>query len=304
VGRTFEFAPLDEVAETVIRGRAPGRRPLAAVTFDDGYGDVYQYAFPMLQSMGIPAAVFVVTDRVGTSGLFTHDELYLLLQAAFATGESFQSIISRSGVELAKCSAAAPSDARLAMTLLLEQLPQAEVRRIISVLSREFEVDAATRRELRALDWSELRTMQKEGATIGSHTTSHILTTNEAPDTVARETRDSKVILEKRLGEPVRHFAYPDGRFNGGAVRAVKSAGYDYAYTTCQHRDAESPELTIPRSVLWERSATDALGGFSPAVMTCHMNGVFDLSRSCGLKHGAGVKQAAGAAETVKVSLT
>src|SRR6185503_3039819 len=58
--------------------------PVAAITFDDGYSDVYEYAYPTLKRKGIPAAVFVVTDLVGRDHWQTHDKLYYLLTKAFA----------------------------------------------------------------------------------------------------------------------------------------------------------------------------------------------------------------------------
>ena len=45
VGRRFRFVTLDELGERVERGDA---EPVAAVTFDDGYRDVYEVAFPVL----------------------------------------------------------------------------------------------------------------------------------------------------------------------------------------------------------------------------------------------------------------
>ena len=82
IGQRYQFVSLDELGEELGRGRASGR-PLAAVTFDDGYRDVYDEAFPVLVKKGIPAAVFVVTDLVGTGQVQIHDRLYMLMCRAF-----------------------------------------------------------------------------------------------------------------------------------------------------------------------------------------------------------------------------
>lgn len=48
-----------------VRGNE-SRRPLA-ITFDDGYRNNHEEAFPVLESLGLPATFFVSTDRVGGS---------------------------------------------------------------------------------------------------------------------------------------------------------------------------------------------------------------------------------------------
>jgi peptidoglycan/xylan/chitin deacetylase (PgdA/CDA1 family) len=58
----FEFRGLDDVAAWL--GGRDGRvgRPIA-LTFDDGYADVYHHALPLLAEQGIPAVMFVVAQR-------------------------------------------------------------------------------------------------------------------------------------------------------------------------------------------------------------------------------------------------
>jgi peptidoglycan/xylan/chitin deacetylase (PgdA/CDA1 family) len=47
-------------------GADPARRSIA-ITFDDGYLDVYTTAFPLLERMGLTATVFLVSGCVGTT---------------------------------------------------------------------------------------------------------------------------------------------------------------------------------------------------------------------------------------------
>jgi peptidoglycan/xylan/chitin deacetylase (PgdA/CDA1 family) len=51
----------------------PASRPLAAVTFDDGYLDNYENAFPILQKHGASATFFVSTDHISEGKPFAHD---------------------------------------------------------------------------------------------------------------------------------------------------------------------------------------------------------------------------------------
>ena len=78
VGQRYQFVHLDDLGTRLESGEQIPR-PLAAVTFDDGYSDFYHHAAPLLRRKGIPATVFVVTDFVGTGEPQVHDLLYLLL---------------------------------------------------------------------------------------------------------------------------------------------------------------------------------------------------------------------------------
>jgi len=58
IGRHFRFVSLDEIGERLLSG-VPFTERVAAVTFDDGYHDVYEHAYPVLKRKGIPG------ERVG-----------------------------------------------------------------------------------------------------------------------------------------------------------------------------------------------------------------------------------------------
>src|SRR6185295_17051294 len=81
LSRYRKVVPLEAIGERLFTGQPVDH--LAAVTFDDGYRDVYEQAFPILKRMGIPAAVFVVAGTVGTSQMLNHDRLYALLRTGY-----------------------------------------------------------------------------------------------------------------------------------------------------------------------------------------------------------------------------
>jgi peptidoglycan/xylan/chitin deacetylase (PgdA/CDA1 family) len=61
--RGIRVIPLSEVCQA-LSGQA-GTEPLLALTFDDGFRNVYEYGLPVLQRYGFPATVFLVTDYCG-----------------------------------------------------------------------------------------------------------------------------------------------------------------------------------------------------------------------------------------------
>src|SRR5262249_52750867 len=131
------------------------------------------------------------------------------------------------------------------------------------------------------LTWSMLIQMHKAGITVGSHTRTHARLADEPRDTLRGETEGSRYELERALGARVRHLAYPDGCFDRVSVEAVAGSGYQFAYTTCLHRDVSHPLLTIPRRLLWEYSSVDAAGRFAPAILDCQMRGFLSGPRPC-----------------------
>lgn len=290
IGRRYEFVSLDELA-LLLEGRKTSRKPVATVTFDDGYGDVYWNGFPILKKKGIPSAVFVVTDFVGTPDLQVHDELYLFLSAALSQWISPEDELCRFINSLDIYPSVANrlcrhiADPFKVTRICLESMNRSEINKLTEGMRRKIIIPEDILHEFHSLSWGMLAEMTRHGVTVGSHTKSHSLLANEDWDTVIDELKGSRHVLEQNLGIQVRHFAYPDGRFNENAVKGVAAAGFRYGYTTCLHRDPGQPLLTIPRRVLWENSCLDSFGRFSPAILSCQVNGIFDPAARCRQEH-------------------
>jgi peptidoglycan/xylan/chitin deacetylase (PgdA/CDA1 family) len=286
IGKRYRFVSLDELGDALERGD-PLTRAVATVVFDDGYRDVYENAVPLLLRKGIPAAVFVVSDLIGTTHLQIHDRLFLVLRRALRTPAVLDAVVARhlddaAVLPVQREIVAAAGDALALTRALLHALTFDHLDGLIGDL--EAAVGPVSGRDdpgLWPMTWEMLADVHAKGLVVGSHTCRHALLANETPEVAARETEASRRRLEQALGAPVTHFAYPDGSFNATAVRAVAASGYRFAYTTCSHVDHERPLLTIARRMLWERSAVDATGRFAPAILDCQAQGLFAGGREC-----------------------
>jgi peptidoglycan/xylan/chitin deacetylase (PgdA/CDA1 family) len=291
VARRYDIVALDEIARSLEHGERP-RRPLAAVTLDDGYRDAYEVAFPLFRRKGIPAAFFLVTDLVGSNAVPIYDRIYFQLARGYARDGRFPDLAATLLRERGFLTPAAlarlqrsvkPYDA---LQELLERLSQRDLRLWVEGMETHEAMPAELAAAVRCLEWDMVRTMAAAGMVIGSHTRTHAFLNREAPHVAREEAAGSKQRLEAELGLPVRHFAYPAGQFDPDAVAAVAAAGYRFGYTICRHDLAGQPLLTIPRRVLWERSCVDHVGRFSGSVMAAQVGGFFDLlSPPCTLDH-------------------
>lgn len=82
------------------------------------------------------------------------------------------------------------------------------------------------------IDWDELKDLIKHGNSIGSHTVNHLDLRTLSESQQESELRDSKKIMEERLGIKIISFCYPAGKYNKTTLSLLKKHDYKMAFTT------------------------------------------------------------------------
>jgi peptidoglycan/xylan/chitin deacetylase (PgdA/CDA1 family) len=214
----FEILSLNRLQDILDNGSA-GRRPLALITFDDGYVDNYTLAFPILRRHQVPATFFLPTAFVGTSILPWWEEVHWLARQAVG-----------STIRLAGASqpfSLRPEDA------------ERDIRRVADfVKSRRAPVEEKLE-DLRAasggrrpaaegnrlfLRWDEVREMRAGGMDFGAHTHNHLVLAHLSLADQRDELSRSKKLLEGALNEPVTAVAYPVGSADAYTPQTCETA--------------------------------------------------------------------------------
>ena len=224
LSRCYRVMPLLELVERNHRGDVPDRA--VAITFDDGYRDNYEYAFPILKKYGLPATIFVATGSIDTGQTLWHDRVFDSFR--FATRE--HASLRHAG--LADLSLETPELRQHNVTLVLTRAKELYGRSRLQFVE---EVEKALRPSIpkgaedRMLTWEQIREMHRSGIEFGSHTVTHPVLSRIPHDEIARELRESKRELSEHLDAPVYTFAYANGHaadYNNQVKKLLKETGY------------------------------------------------------------------------------
>lgn len=266
----YHIVSLDEALQ-VVSGLKESARDVAVLTFDDGYRDVYEHAFPVLRRRGLPATVYLATGYVGTRERFPHDRLYHLLRLALE-GEGRRS--GRNTLAMNSIGMRAAD----AVDRLISTKSSLELLEIVLQLEKSLgAVNEIAPPAGAVLDWEEVRKMAAGGIDFGAHTVHHVVLTHEAEDAIDRELALSKERIERETGRPVKHFAYPNGWYDRRVVTALVRLGYRSAVTTEDlPNHVGGDPFRLRRKTLWENFSRGPFG-YSSNLTSCHLDDVFTM---------------------------
>jgi len=257
----FDVVSLEEAAEFLESGEF-SYLPKAVITFDDGYLDNYEEAFPVLKEFNLPATIFLPTTMIGKDEPLSHDKAFWLAKNALEQNVKLENIFLKAGLSSEK---AQVSDA-LELCDKIVYLPTEQRDILISELEKALAISEYPK-EYKLLNWEQVSEMDRNGISFGNHTATHPVLPLEDERTFVCEIFESKQILENRLGKTAVSFAYPNGKYNKEVREQIVKAGYKLAVTTDKHTNKFGEDLfALGRTCLCEESTRGVGGRFSPQV--------------------------------------
>ena len=250
----FNVLPLDAAMQHLGEGTLPERA--LSITFDDGYADNCHVAMPILESLGLPATVFVTTGFLD-GGCMWNDIVIESFRRTRSSVAELRDLMP--GAETASFELSTPLQRRLALEAVISAVKYLELDirlRLVQRIADRLEVALPTDLMMTSAEVLELR---RAGLQVGAHTVSHPILAKLQDGEMRNEVELSKTFLERLLGERVGLFAYPNGKpgadFDERAVSLVRELGFDAAFTTARGAASNGTDpYRVPRFTPWDRT--------------------------------------------------
>jgi peptidoglycan/xylan/chitin deacetylase (PgdA/CDA1 family) len=209
----------------VRRGEAGLEPRSVLVTFDDGYRDFAEHAWPILKRHGVPVTLFVPTAYPGDPHkAFWWDRLYGALVSTGSRGP-----IATAAGELPLATEADRLQAFRRLRGHLQALSHEEAMRLVDEVCAAL---AAPGPDSAVLGWPELRALAADGVVLAPHSRSHPLLDRLPREAVRDEIVGSLEDLEREIGVAPPVFAYPAGAQDAYVASILEEAGFELAFAT------------------------------------------------------------------------
>jgi peptidoglycan/xylan/chitin deacetylase (PgdA/CDA1 family)/CelD/BcsL family acetyltransferase involved in cellulose biosynthesis len=253
LARHYKVVSLAEVHRHLEGGDS--NEMVVGVTFDDGYRDNYECAFPILKRYNIPATIFLTTGVLDSGELLWFEQL---AEAVKKTGQEYIDL----EIDIPR---------RFWMRNQPERLESN--RRIFGLLRGFSDTDRRTwladilgrlgrpgdsERKGKMLTWDQVRLMNANGIDFGGHTVTHPFLSKLTPRQAEWEISECKRRIDEETQKPADFFAYPNGReedFAASNKELLRNAGYRGAVTTIWGMNYRTTDrMEMRRGGPWENS--------------------------------------------------
>jgi peptidoglycan/xylan/chitin deacetylase (PgdA/CDA1 family) len=202
----------------------PKGKPFVILSFDDGYYDFYEHALPLLVKHDLPCNHNIVNECAESNQTIWTERLNILFEHHFKNSIPLTIEFSNVRRSLADFGGSW-MHFYLEVFKALLNIPREQREVILSQIESKVEVDTSCR----MMNWEEIKDCTANKVELGSHTYSHdSLGTIKDSTQLGKEILQGKLEAEKKLGEPLKILALPNGQTGQLADEVIQNSDYEY----------------------------------------------------------------------------
>ena len=249
ISKYFNVLPMSEALQKLHSASLPARA--VCISFDDGYADNFTNALPILKQFNLPAIFFIASGYLD-GGRMWNDTIIEAIRH-FQAPE-----LDLSAIALGRFNVSTDNDKSAASSKIINEikhLPPEKRQQLATFIATQ---SPNPQHDL-MMTSAQLKQLHASGMEIGGHTVSHPILAKLDPDAAWLEIHNNKLFLENLLAQPLRFFAYPNGKpdrdYLQEQIPLIKKAGYQAGLSTiwgvCNQT---SDTWQLPRFSPWDKN--------------------------------------------------
>jgi len=226
----YDFVSIDRVYD-ILKSKKKQKSKFVAFTFDDGYSDTMDYAYPVLKKHNVPFTVYITTGEENRSLVTGWQLLDNMIYESNTVSFKFDNLEYSF---LCDTMTRKTETFNKILNIILNSGEDRYMECMNQILGL-YKSNLPDKAPL-LLSWKKLKKFSTEPlVTIGAHSVTHPSLTMLSEKKVKWEMRESKETLESYINIKIEHFAYPYGGRTAAGYREfqiAKKCGFKTAVTT------------------------------------------------------------------------
>jgi peptidoglycan/xylan/chitin deacetylase (PgdA/CDA1 family)/glycosyltransferase involved in cell wall biosynthesis len=259
----YDLISLNDLIER-LRGNGPPLKRTVAFTMDDGHLDQALVAAPLFAAFECPVTTFVVTGFVSRDLWLWWDQVeYVFLST---DRQELNVMLGENNLRYQWIGDVERSRAQADFIERCKEVADTEKRAAIERLAAGAGVELPSRPppKYASMSWDQLRSCERQGMSVGSHSVTHAVLSRLSDAECAREISRSWERLRSEVRKPIPVFAYPFGfeqDFGRREIAVLRDLGFiggvssvaGYASPISPRREPDAiftlPRFTYPDSL-------------------------------------------------------
>jgi len=259
--KRYNVVSVAEIFESKTTKKRDQKRKNIAITFDDGYRNNFETAYPILNSLNLPATIFVTGQSIQKpESPLWYDLLDIL--SSLLQWEVLRKELKETGIEEIDPSAFSNYHQ---FKNFIKAGPPSTKHKILAVLNRNKKIkdtfENCNQEYWKLMSPADLISISKNSLIeIGSHGLTHSNLDVQNEVDLHKEITESKKLLEECINKNVDSIAFPDGAYNQNVKDQCKRVGYKrmLAVNYRTQTDTNDPEI-LPRLSISNTTTSDSI---------------------------------------------
>jgi len=232
IQKSYCIVSLDSGISMLLSGSL--KKPLAMITFDDGFASLVRLVLPLLKETSIPVSCFINTDMIDS------DDTFWFCRVNQIISETRRKSLDWNAHHCDLYTVSDREQASHAIQESLKYMPAGRLREELTTLATLLEVDISAPVDktspFRVLSRAQIAEASDSGLVeFGGHAHSHAILSQLSHSQQEVQILSNIEKIRNLTGRQPNTFAYPNGRpddYDENSIRILQKAGVKAAFTT------------------------------------------------------------------------